>query len=623
MSLNRSIIARLLQPAKQRSAAFPPGPAAAGRGLPAAPASANGRVARTVSVLQVLARSGRARLILCAFTAALGSFAVSAAPAVADTTIGTTAVWDGSTAENPFGYPDTSTYGQTVTAPGASLNSFTFYMELPAGLVFRGEVYAWSASLGHATGPALYESADTQTTNPSAFQPITFDTGGVNVTPGGTYVLFATIDRDRSADSGKGTGNWGNVAAGSYTGGNFVFFNDTGNSGEWITTAWSHLTVDLAFTASFTGPVSAATSTISASPSSITANGSSTSTITVQAEDATGTFEKTGGAAVTLSTTAGALSGVSDNGDGTYTATLTSTTTAGSPADVSGTIDSSPITSGDASVTFVADAPTIVTHASRSVHAGGGVTDTATLSGGSAPTGIVTFRLFGAGNATCSGPPVFTSTKTVAGDGGYTSGPFTKAAAGTHHWIAAYSGDAGNLATATSCGDPAGSVVVANTCPAATGRLSGDTLGLLTLGMTRKQAIGKYTHTSAHGARYEDFFCTSPIGVRVGYGSPSLLKTLTSSERARVQGRVVLVLTANPFYALHGVRPGARLRSAAKKLHTAPMMRVGLNEWYMAANGSSTAVLKVRAGIVKEIGIATKLVTQSRKAQLAFIKSFS
>jgi adhesin/invasin len=207
------------------------------------------------------------------------------------------------------------------------------------------------------------------------------------------------------------------------------------------------------------GPASAATSTISASPSSITADGSSTSTITVQAKDANSNFETTGGDTVALATSAGNLSGVTDNKNGTYTARLTSATTAQS-ADVSATINSNAITSGNASVTFVASAPTIGTHASSTVAVAGAVTDTATLSGGHAPTGTVTFTLFGPGNATCSGTPAFTSTKPVTGDGGYTSGAFTTAAAGTYHWIAAYSGDGGNLATATICDDPDESVVV-------------------------------------------------------------------------------------------------------------------------------------------------------------------
>jgi len=207
------------------------------------------------------------------------------------------------------------------------------------------------------------------------------------------------------------------------------------------------------------GAASGATSTISASPVSIAADGSSTSTITVQAEDANGNDETSGGDTVLLSSTAGSLTGVTDVGDGTYTATLTSSTTSGT-ADVSGTIDGNAITSGDAFVIFKPGTPTIATDASPSVVVGGTVTDTATVSGGRRPTGTITFTLFGPGGSTCSGAPAFTTTKTVAGDGTYTSDPFTTTAAGAYHWIAAYSGDASNMATATNCGDVDASVTI-------------------------------------------------------------------------------------------------------------------------------------------------------------------
>jgi hypothetical protein len=94
----------------------------------------------------------------------------------------------------------------------------------------------------------------------------------------------------------------------------------------------------------------AADSTISASPSSIAADGSSTSTITVQAADADGNDLTLGGATVTLSTTSGHLGPVTDNGNGTYTATLTSPTSQGR-ATVTGTLNGSPIGSS-ATVTF-------------------------------------------------------------------------------------------------------------------------------------------------------------------------------------------------------------------------------------------------------------------------------
>ena len=85
------------------------------------------------------------------------------------------------------------------------------------------------------------------------------------------------------------------------------------------------------------GSASAAHTVISASPSSLTADGTSTSTITVQAKDVTDNNLTGSGGLVTLATTLGSLSAVTDNGNGTYTATLTSSVVAGT-AGVTGTI---------------------------------------------------------------------------------------------------------------------------------------------------------------------------------------------------------------------------------------------------------------------------------------------
>jgi hypothetical protein len=92
----------------------------------------------------------------------------------------------------------------------------------------------------------------------------------------------------------------------------------------------------------FVPTASASNSVISASPSAITADGASTSTVTVQAEDANGNDLTTGGATVILSTSLGRLGPVIDNGDGTYSATLTSSTAPGT-ATVTGTINGSAI----------------------------------------------------------------------------------------------------------------------------------------------------------------------------------------------------------------------------------------------------------------------------------------
>ena len=90
----------------------------------------------------------------------------------------------------------------------------------------------------------------------------------------------------------------------------------------------------------------------------------------------------------------------------------------------------------------------------------------------------------------------------------------------------------------------------------ATGRLSGTTLGLVKLGVSRASEHYLYRHHSDRGKQYEDFFCLTPIGVRVGYGSPKLLKILTTKQRKALRDRVVWASTSNPFYSIDGVRRG-------------------------------------------------------------------
>lgn len=160
-------------------------------------------------------------------------------------------------------------------------------------------------------------------------------------------------------------------------------------------------------------------------------------------------------------------------------------------------------------------------------------------------------------------------------------------------------------------------------CARPSGRLAGMMLGPVRLGMTRARARSHFARFSVRGRRYMDFFCPARRGIRVGYASPRLLHGLSPGERRRVRGRVVLILTANRHYSLHGVRPDARLANVARRLRVGHGLHIGLNWWYLAPNGASRGVLKVRNGRVQEIGIANARLTDSRPAELKFLKSFS
>ncbi|MGV1046940.1 MAG: beta strand repeat-containing protein [Solirubrobacterales bacterium] len=110
--------------------------------------------------------------------------------------------------------------------------------------------------------------------------------------------------------------------------------------------------------------------------------------------------------------------------------------------------------------------------AAASLEIGSAAHDTATLSGGHQPTGTITFRLFGPGDAGCASPPVFTGTATVAANGTASSPGFAPAAPGQYRFTATYPGDRGNDPVATPCATASQLLTVSKRVPSLTARVS-------------------------------------------------------------------------------------------------------------------------------------------------------
>jgi hypothetical protein len=160
-------------------------------------------------------------------------------------------------------------------------------------------------------------------------------------------------------------------------------------------------------------------------------------------------------------------------------------------------------------------------------------------------------------------------------------------------------------------------------CPMPGGRLHGRTLGAVRLGMTRARARRAYKHSSDRRRRYQDYFCLRGNDIRAGYAlAPKLLRSTSRREQKRVRGHVVLVLTANRHYALRGVRPGARLRSARRRLHPSRAFHVGRNSWYFVPDGSSIGLIRVKRGVIREIGLADKALVRTTRERRIFLRSF-
>jgi hypothetical protein len=159
-------------------------------------------------------------------------------------------------------------------------------------------------------------------------------------------------------------------------------------------------------------------------------------------------------------------------------------------------------------------------------------------------------------------------------------------------------------------------------CPRATGWLDGVHLGPIRLGQSLAQLRRRLPRISTRRHADLEFLCLTPNGIRIGLPSQRLLREITPRQRRRVRSRVVFASTANVHYALNGVRAGARLTHVARRLRIGRRFRIGINTWYLVPGRASHGVLKVRHGIIEEIGIVDRRLTTGSRATGRFLQSF-
>lgn len=120
------------------------------------------------------------------------------------------------------------------------------------------------------------------------------------------------------------------------------------------------------------------------------------------------------------------------------------------------------VTSETASVTISFDVPTSThgTSATPSAEPGAPIAVAATLSGGIAPSGVLSFSAYGPDDDGCDGPAAFVSNVPVQGAGDYHSAPFATGDVGAYRWVVTYSGDTTTEAWASACGDEGMTTVI-------------------------------------------------------------------------------------------------------------------------------------------------------------------
>jgi PEP-CTERM motif-containing protein len=134
--------------------------------------------------------------------------------------------------------------GQIITVPtngdtdlvSFGISVYSPIVAVPVGMV--AEVYAWNGS--HPTGSSLYTSPLTQLPTQYVWQTVTpiFDTGGLNLTAGGQYIIFVSVEQPLYL---------GTLVSGSpYSGGESVWAHSVPEPSPWTTETWSTIPGSLA-----------------------------------------------------------------------------------------------------------------------------------------------------------------------------------------------------------------------------------------------------------------------------------------------------------------------------------------------------------------------------------------
>ncbi|MEN3370959.1 MAG: hypothetical protein V7609_3102 [Verrucomicrobiota bacterium] len=153
------------------------------------------------------------------------------------------------------------------------------------------------------------------------------------------------------------------------------------------------------------------------------------------------------------------------NGTGTFSATLR---TVGNQTITATDTNNSAINGTSNTIAVTKPTPGLSgTVSPTSGNVGTAFTDTAVLSGGVNPTGTITFTVYGPNAANCA-TAIFTSSKTVNGNGTYVSDSFTPTAPGSYTFVAFYSGDASNNPVSTVCGAASQTFTVTSPAPTPT-----------------------------------------------------------------------------------------------------------------------------------------------------------
>ena len=118
-----------------------------------------------------------------------------------------------------------------------------------------------------------------------------------------------------------------------------------------------------------------------------------------------------------------------------------------------------------------------------------------------------------------------------------------------------------------------------------------------------------------------DRYCVKGGGhLRIAHPTSALSKRLKSSTRGAIRSRAIVLVTTNRRLILRGLRVGSKASTARRVLARERRYRIGKSGWYVARGKRGVMVYRVSGGRIREMGVANRRLTASRRGTARLLR---
>ena len=160
-------------------------------------------------------------------------------------------------------------------------------------------------------------------------------------------------------------------------------------------------------------------------------------------------------------------------------------------------------------------------------------------------------------------------------------------------------------------------VVEAGRCVNTRGGVKSTSVGQAKLARTRKKQRRRLRVARLSRGRRAgiDRYCVQGGGrTRVGYPTKRLNRKLGRKTRKRYASKAIFITSSSKKFKIRKLRVGSRVKTLRKRLKGERRYKVGGNRWYVVAGKRSRLLFSTRKGKIREVGLASKKLTSTRRA---------